>query len=189
VGPGLWPGPTRVAALALLIAPVLAGCGSAAHHQAPLGFRTLPAYLPTSTAPVDQIVTASASHPQLATQGVAVQVDLPGGRVQATATGPQVPPFVAPPPPAVTAVFTLSLTQASGTVSVRLADFTITDQLGRTFQPALVTGEPALPATAPAGTVLTFHLTAVMPTGEGRLHWSPDAASPVVSWDFIVEND
>jgi len=116
-------------------------------------------------------------------------VDLADGEVLATVSGPQVPPFVTPPPPAVTAVFTVSLAQVSGTVPLRLADFTITDQLGRTFRPTLVTGESAPPATAPVETTLTFRLTAVMPTGEGRLHWSPTGGSPIVSWDFIVEND
>ena len=174
-----------------MVVLALAGCGSTAHHQAPLGFRPLPSFLPTSQPPVDQIVTASASRPQLAVQGVAVQVDLPHGQVQALVSGPQVPPFVAPPPPAVTAVFTVSLRAASGTVPIRLSDFTITDQLGRTFRPTLVTGEPAPPADAPTGSPapLTFRLTAVMPTGEGRLHWSPTGGAPLVSWDFIVEND
>ena len=166
-----------------------AGCGSSAHRPPPLGFRPLPSFLPKAPAPVDRIVIASVRRPQLAVQGVPVQVELPGGQVQATVSGPRVPPFVAPPPPAVTAVFTVSLSRTSGTVRVHLADFTVTDQLGRTFQPTLVTGEPPPPATAPTGTPLTFRLTAVMPTGDGRLHWAPTGGAPLVSWDFVVEND
>jgi hypothetical protein len=134
-------------------------------------------------------VTASADRPQLAVQGVAVQVDLPTGQVLALVTGPTVPPFVAPPPPAVTATFSISLTHASGTVPVRLSNFSITDQLGRTFQPTLTIGEKPPPPAVPAGSSVTFQLTAVMPTGEGRLHWSPTGGQPIVSWDFIVEND
>ena len=177
------------AAVSIVLAAALAACGSS-HRAAhpPLGFGTLPAFLPT-TVPVDQVVTASAARPQLAVQGVAVQVDLPKGQVLATVAGPQVPPFVTPPPPAVTATFTVTLAHVAGMVPVRLADFTITDQLGRTFEPTLVVGEAAPPATAPAGAGLTFRLTAVMPTGEGRLHWSPAGGQPIVSWDFIVEND
>jgi hypothetical protein len=149
----------------------------------------LPAFLPKVTVPVDRVVTASAEQPQLAVQGVAVEVALPGGRVLATASGPEVPPFLAPPPPSVTATFTVSLAHVTGTVPVRLKDFSITDQLGRTFEPALVVGEPTPPSTAPVGSELTFRVSAVMPTGEGQLHWSPTGSEPIVSWDFIVEND
>ena len=181
-------------ALAVLAVPaaLAAGCGPSAAARAshpPLGLGTLPAFLPRTTAPVDRIVTASATSPQLATQGVAVDVVLTGGRVRATVTGPAVPPFVAPPPPAVTATFTVTLTRASGAVPVLLADFSITDQLGRTFLPTLVRGEAPPPAAVAPGRTVTFQLTAVMPTGEGRMHWSPGGGQPVVSWDFIVEND
>jgi hypothetical protein len=122
-------------------------------------------------------------------QGIAVQVNLPSGRVLATVTGPRVPPFVSPPPPQVTATFDISLAHVSGTIPVRLADFTITDQLGRTFHPILVRHETPPPATVTAGRSLTLQVTAVMPTGEGRLYWSPTRSVPIVSWDFIVEND
>lgn len=156
--------------------------------QPPLGYRSLPTYLPTQSQPVDRVVTASAAHRQLAVQGLGVEVDLASGDVLATVTGPHVPPFVAPPPPAVTATFDVSMTNVSGNVPIRLADFTITDQLGRTFHPTLVTHEHPPPGTAPAGGV-TFRITAVMPTGEGRIYWSPAGGKPVVGWDFIVEND
>lgn len=179
----------RAAWTAVASAAVLAtGCGSA-HHPPALGFGTLPAFLPRDTVPVDRVVTASATRPQLATQGVAVEVDLAAGRVLATVTGPQVPPFVTPPPPAVTATFTISLARASGTVPVRPSDFTVTDQLGRTFTPTLVTGEPAPPATVASGSAVNFELTAVLPVGEGEVHWAPAGGAPVVSWDFIVEDD
>jgi hypothetical protein len=187
-------GPRRLAVLpAACLALVLAasGCGSSSHAAAhpQLGFGTLPPYLPKNTAPVDRIVTASPGRPQLAVQGVSLQVDLPEGRVLATVTGPQVPPFVAPPPPEVTATFNISLAHASGTVPVRLTDFTITDQLGRTFEPTLVTGEAAPPPSVRPGPTVSFQVTAVMPTGDGRLHWSPTGSPPIASWDFIVEND
>lgn len=168
----------------------LTGCGTShAATQPPLGFRSPPAFLPKTTEPVDRVVTASATHPQLAVQGIAVKVDLPGGHVLAKVSGPNVPPFVAPPPPAVTATFDISLSQASGRIPIRLRDFTITDQLGRTFRTSLVAGEKPPPAVVSPGRTVAFRVTAVMPTGEGRLHWSPTRGAPVVSWDFIVEND
>jgi hypothetical protein len=138
---------------------------------------------------VDRVVTASVGSPQLAVQGIGVEVVLPSGRTLATVTGPQLPPFVAPPPPAVTATFTITLAGVSGSVPVRLTDFTITDQLGRTFVPTLVAGLAPPPALAPTGAGLTFRVNAVMPPGEGRLYWAPVGTRPIVSWDFVVEND
>ncbi len=188
-------------ALAVVLAAGLSGCtshssgseppstGSSNSSEPPLGYRKLPSFLPSSAAPVDQVLTASAGHPQLAEQGVAVQVVLPDGHVLATVGGPHVPPFVTPPPPAVTATFDVSLADASGQIPIRLADFTITDQLGRTFHPTFVHGRTPPPGTATAGRTTTFQVTAVMPTGEGRLYWSPAPGEPVVGWDFIVEND
>jgi hypothetical protein len=182
-----------VVGLGVLLAMALVSCSTAdkpsAHpSQPPLGFRSLPSFLPTA-APVDQVVTASPGHPQLAVQGIAVQVDMPSGQVLATITGPHVPPFVAPPPEQVTAVFDISLNHVSGTVPVRLDDFTITDQLGRTFHPTLVVNETPPPSTLTNGQDLDLQVTAVMPTGEGRLYWAPTQSSPFVGWDFIVEND
>jgi hypothetical protein len=178
----------------VLLAIAVAGCTSAAappRHasQPPLGFRSPPSFLPTSTTPVDRVVTASPGHAQLAVQGIAVQIDLPSGRVRATVTGPHVPPFVSPPPEQVTASFDISLTHVSGTIPVRLGDFTITDQLGRTFHPTLVRHEAPPPSTITAGHAVNLQVTAVMPTGEGRLYWSPTQRTPVVGWDFVVEND
>lgn len=176
--------------MALLFALSLAACSPS--HSTPSdptsGLGPLPAFLPTTSQPVDRVVTASAARPQLAVQGVAVNVELPTGHVQALVTGPTVPPFVTPPPPTVTATFTITLSHASGTVPIRLPAITITDQLGRTFVPTLVAGEKPPPATVPAGATVTFQVAAAMPTGEGRIHWAP-AGTPIVSWDFIVEND
>lgn len=179
--------------LGLVLTIALAACSTAtkrsAHpSQPPLGFRSLPSFLPTAS-PVDRIVTASPGDPQLAVQGIAVEVDMPSGQVLATVTGPHVPPFVAPPPEQVTAVFDISLNHVSGTVPVRLDDFTITDQLGRTFHPTLVLNETPPPSTLTSGHDLDLQVTAVMPIGEGRLYWAPTQSSPFVGWDFIVEND
>jgi hypothetical protein len=186
-------GSAHVLAVAVLTI-ALASCSTASKQtgqtsQPPLGFRSLPAFLPTTAAPVDRVVTASPDHPQLAVQGIAVQVDMPSGQVLATITGPHVPPFVAPPPEQVTAIFDISLKHVSGTVPVRLDDFTITDQLGRTFHPTLVLNETPPPSTLTSGQGLNLQVTAVMPTGEGRLYWAPTESNPFVGWDFIVEND
>jgi hypothetical protein len=184
--------PLVVGVLCALTASFVSSCGI--HHSSqsasepPLGYRSLPSFLPSGT-PVDSVVTASPSHPQLAVQGVGVRVVLPRGHARMTITGPRVPPFTAPPPPNVTATFTVTFTHVSGTLPVRLPGFTITDQLGRTFQPSLPVGAKALARSISTGHGLTFKLTAVMPTGEGRIYWSPRRHTPMVGWDFIVEND
>ncbi|MCW2524268.1 MAG: hypothetical protein JWO63_2603 [Frankiales bacterium] len=157
--------------------------------EAPLGFRSQPSFLPTTNAPVDRVVTASPAQPQLAVQGVAVQVQLPTGHVLATVTGPHVPPFVAPPPETVAATFDVSLAESAGDIPIKLSDFTITDQLGRTLHPSLVEKATPPPSALTAGRTTTFSVTAVLPTGEGRIYWSPSPGRPIVGWDFIVEND
>lgn len=192
-----WPARSVAAAAVLAVVTVagLAACSNSSHpaappsSQPPLGFRSAPSFLPTATEPVDRVVTATPAHPQLAVQGVGVEVDLASGHGLVTVTGPKVPPFSAPPPPAVTATFAVTISQVSGTIPITPADLTITDQLGRSFHPILVAGEKQPPPTLAAGRSLTFHVTAVMPTGEGRIYWSPTRHHPVVGWDFIVEND
>jgi hypothetical protein len=150
----------------------------------------IPSFLPTTSAPPHRVVEASVTEPHLAVQGDTVSVKLAHGHVLATVVGPKVPPFVSPPPEAVTATFTISLAQAVGTVPVAARDFTVSDQLGRLVHPQLVTGEVPLPHAVPASGHLTFELTAVLPTGEGVIHWSPGGSrTPPVSWDFIVEDD
>jgi hypothetical protein len=154
-----------------------------------LGFRSQPSFLPPTSEPVDRVVTASPTKPQLAVQGVAVQVQLPAGHVLATVTGPHVPPFVTPPPPTVAATFDVSMAEPAGDVPIKVSDFTITDQLGRSLHPSLVKPETTPPSSLVAGRTTTFHVTAVLPTGEGRIYWSPTPGNPIVGWDFIVEND
>jgi hypothetical protein len=53
----------------------------------------------------------------------------------------------------------------------------------------LVLHETPPASTVTTGKSLNLKVTAVMPTGEGRLYWSPTHGAPIVSWDFIVEND
>lgn len=174
----------------------LIGCSSHPSTKAaapsstpPLGLRPLPSFLPSTSESVDGIVTAAPGQPQLAVQGLAVLVRLPSAHVLAVITGPHVPPFVTPPPPTVAATFDVSFSKAVGEIPIRLTDFTITDQDGRTLHPSLVAHAAKPPATVASRGATTFQVTAVMPTGEGRIYWSPTGGSPLVGWDFIVEND
>lgn len=185
-GRAFGPGPRRFLTAAAVIgaAAVLAACGASKKTT----YGGLPSFLPKSTVPVNRIVTASAARPQLAVQGATVAVVLPAGGALATVVGPALPPFVLPQPLTLKAVFTITLAQAHGTVPIRISDFSIKEQSGKVQQPQLVAGTPAPPADLPAGGHVTFKVTAVLPSGEGLLRWSP-GGTLLVGWDFIVEND
>jgi len=183
--PGLRRGAVHAAALFALVA-----CFGACSQAKTTKYGTIPKFLPESKVPMERVVDASARKPHLAVQGNTVSVTLDAGHVLATVAGPAVPPFRAPPPPAVTATFTVSLACASGTVPIALDDFTIRDGVGRLVHPQLVTGEAMPPKTLRSGGHVAFRLTAVLPSGEGLMQWAPNnARRPLVSWDFVVEND
>jgi len=46
-----------------------------------------------------------------------------------------------------------------------------------------------VPARVLPGHTLSLSLYAVLPTGNGRLAWSPESHEQIVSWDFDVEID
>jgi hypothetical protein len=154
------------------------------------GYGQIPSWIPKATVPVGRIVEASASRPRLAIQGDSVSVRLARGRVLATAVGPAVPPLTLPPPPTTRCTFTVTLAAASGVVPLSAGAFTIVDELGRLHRP-LVTrqGGGPLPQRVAPGETVTLTIRDVLPTGSGRLRWTPEGTLPIVSWDFDVEVD
>jgi len=198
------PGPRRalglgavalVAALAVSAAVVLirpgglAGASPADRSTAKYG--QIPAWLPKAAVPVGRTVEASAAHPWLAIEGDTVSVHLAQGRVMATTVGPAVTEEGAFPVPATTpCAFTVTLTAASGAVPVSPRAFTILDELGHLHHPRVTAaGGGSPPARVARGRTVTLTVTAVLPTGNGRLRWAPAGATPIVSWDFDVEID
>ena len=183
------PGPRRRARVLALSAAGLAlaaGVSACGGHS----YGGIPKYLRTVPDSADQIVTASPGSPQLSVQGEAVDVRLASGaQTLATASGPVVPPFVAPPPPTVTATFTVTLAKVDGSVPIRLRDFTVRDQEAGLIHPQYVVGETTPPSTASPSGSTTFTVTAVLPTGEGVLQWAPGGGAVLVAWDFTVEDD
>jgi len=136
------------------------------------------------------VVEASASRPALAIQGDAVSVRLARGRVLATAVGPAVPPLKLPPPPTTRCTFTVTFASASGVVPLSARAFTIVDELGRVHQPVVRSlGGGPVPARVRPGRTVTLTVRDVLPSGSGRLRWTPAGTLPVVSWDFDVEID
>lgn len=146
------------------------GSGAAANAYGPL-----PTWLPKATTPVGRVVTASAAHPALAIEGDTVRMALAHGSALATLVGPDMPGSgKLPVPETVRCTFTLKLARESGTVPLR--GFTLLDEYGNTYRPAVTVH----------GSVIT--LITVLPTGSGQLRWTPDGV-PVASWDFDVEVD
>jgi hypothetical protein len=180
-----------VAAAVVLIRPggPVAGASPATGSTAKYG--QIPAWLPKAAVAVGRTVEASAAHPWLAIEGDTVAVRLAHGRVTATTVGPAVPHEGAFPVPATSpCAFTVTLTAASGAVPLRARAFTILDELGHLHHPRVTVaagGSP--PETVARGRTVTLTVTAVLPTGNGRLRWAPAGATPIVSWDFDVEID
>ena len=150
----------------------------------------IPSWLPKAKVPVGRIVVASAAQPRLAIEGDTVSVRLARGHVLATAVGPAVPPLVLPPPPTTRCTFTVTLAAASGVVPLSAHAFTIVDELGRLHHPVVTRqGGGPVPARITPGRTVTLTVRDVLPTGGGRLRWTPAGTRPVVSWDFDVEVD
>lgn len=152
----------------------------------------VPAWLGRAEVPVGRLVTATPAHPWLAIQGDTVRVKLPGAQVLATASGPAVPhrhhvqvPKTSP------CRFIVTLTNASAPVAVIPRQFAAIDEQGRLHTLTVTNqngGKPARQITP--GETIDLKLYAVLPTGQGRITWSPLAdRKPLVQWDFDLETD
>jgi hypothetical protein len=173
-------------ALTVVMIFVAAACGASASDR----YGPLPKFLPASSLRPDSVLTGTTARPALTSEGDEVRVELPGATVLAQVTGPQVPgeglPYQAR---ATTCTWTITLTDRTAPVRVRLRDFTSIDNLGTIYHPSFVIGQPHPPATLRPGRSTTFELRAVMLTGEGLMRWAPDGGKIVAEWDFEVEND
>lgn len=164
---------------------------TASHTRSSAKYGGLPSWLPKPKTHVNRLLTASAAHPVLSIQGVTVAVDLSGGRVLATAAGPEVPEDGHFPVPQTSpCTFIVTLSSASGTVALDPARFTFVDDFGHVHHPrvtALHGG--ALPQSVPPGKTVSLKLYSVLPTGDGGLEWAPDGGRALVAWDYTVEID
>jgi hypothetical protein len=152
----------------------------------------IPAWLGRPKVPVGRVVTATPTHPWLAVQGDTVRVQLPKARVLATVVGPAVPEEGQVPVPKTSpCTFTVTLTSATAPIPVRPRQFAAIDEQGILHilkVRSLDGGAP--PNQVTPGTTVELRMSAVLPTGEGRLAWAPLAGSrPIVQWDFDVEID
>jgi hypothetical protein len=172
-------------ALGVGIAEAVGGTG---HPAARYG--ELPSFLPTSSLRPDSTLTGTVARPALTSEGDAVRTRLGHGSVLITVSGPVVPgeglPYQAT---ADTATWTVTMSDATGTVPVSTKAFSAVDLLGKTYHLALVPGQPRPPATLRPGRQVSFELRVVMPVGEGMMRWAPLRHGLLATWDFVVEND
>jgi hypothetical protein len=178
-----------------VVACMLAACGTAAANTSRTAstanndntYGGLPSWLPKAKVPINRVQVATKKHFVLAEEGDTVQVVLPKGRARITLVGPAVPPFVAPPPPVTTATFTVTVSDASGTVPIQPSDFELVDGAGHFFHPSAFIA-PGTSTVAPHGRTVSFRFSELMAVGAGSVRWSPDH-HPMVIYDFTVEND
>lgn len=151
----------------------------------------LPSWLPKAKVPVGRIQHASAGHTVLAIQGDTVTVGLRTGRATVTTVGPAVPEDGRFPVPATSPCrFAVTFAAGRGAVPLRSAAFTILDELGHLHRPRVtLRGGGPMPALLPPNRIVTLTVSAVLPTGGGRLRWAPEGGRPWVAWDFDVEID
>ncbi|HVP75000.1 MAG TPA: hypothetical protein VMS63_03180 [Gaiellaceae bacterium] len=157
----------------------------------PGGYGEIPSWLPKSTIPVGRVVQASTARPWLAVEGDTISVHLAHGRVLATAVGPAVPEEGRFPLPSTSpCTFTVTFAAASGVVPLGSTAFTIIDELGHLHHPRVsLRGGGSPPLRLTPGRTVSLTVRDVLPTGNGRLRWAPEGATPIVSWDFDVEID
>jgi hypothetical protein len=196
----VWPGSRwRRASVAILTAALVASMTLLLVHRGARpaasptssAYGQIPSWLPKAKLAVNRVVTASAAHPWLAIEGDTVAARLAGGRTLVAAVGPVVPRDGSFPVPATTpCAFTVTFRSASGAVPLRSDAFTILDELGHLHHPRVTTtGGGAPPRSVLPGQTVSLTVSGVLPTGNGRLSWTPAGAKPLVSWDFDVEID
>jgi hypothetical protein len=193
-------------AAAAIAAIVLAGCGgsgSGSGSGAPASAQypsalpgkttgTYPAFLPKKTLQpdVDAALIGTEARPALQVEGLPIEVRTKAFDVRVTVSGPIVPGEGLPEQPAATTcTWTVTMTDATADVPIRVADFHSVDHLGSVFLMGLVPGAHAPPAVLHRGQRVTFQLRAYELTGEGMMQWAPDHTHVVGDWDYTVEND
>jgi hypothetical protein len=164
---------------------------SSSANASSVKYGQIPSWLPKPKVRVGRTAVATAARPWLAIEGDTVSVRLAHGRVLATAVGPAVPEEGRFPVPATTrCTFTIIFTAAYGAVPLSAKGLTITDEYGHLHHPRVTaTGGGAPPPRVAAGRTVSLTVNDVLPTGNGRLRWAPQQATPIVSWDFDVEID
>ncbi len=161
------------------------------HHEDHARYGGVPADLRgKQAAPVDQLLSATATHPVIAIQGNGVKLHLAHGSALATAVGPDVPDRIQGSGDLHTpATWDLTFADVHGTIPIAASRFTITDEQGSLLRPRLSAAAAPLPKTVPAGRPFTLKLRTTISIGDGKLRFAPSGGRWLAEWDFDVETD
>jgi hypothetical protein len=122
-------------------------------------------------------------------EGDTITVVVTRGRVAATLVGPDTVQGQYPPPETTPCTFHLTLAEATGTVPIAAADFTILDEEGNIYHPQVDSDGAPPPLAVPSTGQVALRISSILPTGSGQLRWTAGAATPIASWDYSVEID
>jgi hypothetical protein len=180
-------------AAVIVLSIFLAGCGSRSDPYGATKFTPhYPAFLPKKAldASTDRVLTGTAARPALTVEGDGVEVKTPHWSVLAQVQGPAVPGEGLPYQRGyTTCTWTITMSHATGTVPLSLADFNSIDHLGQIYHLHLVQGQPGPPAVVRPGQTVVFEVRSYEAVGEGLMRWAPLGQRIVAEWDYEVEND
>ncbi|MES4889475.1 hypothetical protein [Streptomyces sp. NPDC096012] len=193
--PGAWRTNPKTAlailACTALSLAALAGCGGhstpKATDDAAKTVKSLGA-VPIPSPPTAQATpTASEKRLQLLAMGYSVHAQLPRADAVVTAGGPSENPIAKPKgvPDHATGTITVTVREATGSLTLHAADFTSRDENGKA-----ITLSPHGPATVTArpGQTATLTLAGTYEAGAAELTWR-HAGKTIAVWDFNIELD
>jgi hypothetical protein len=173
----------------------VSACGSSQHsssYSAKKFSPSFPSFLPKATLHPhdDAILTGTTAKPALTIEGDSVEVKTPAWSVLVDVSGPTVPGEGLPyQTQYTTCTWTITMSKATGSVPISLADFNSLDHFGQVYRLKFVAGQPEPPAVLEAGHTVTFEVRSYELVGEGLMRWAPIDKEIVAMWDYEVEND
>ena len=84
--------------------------------------------------------------------------------------------------------WTVTVSDATGTVPLSVRQFNVQDEAGKYHWVQPVKGSP-MPAKISKDQKVTFKIHTVASAGEGMVRWAPDGKHVVALWDYIAELD
>lgn len=176
------------------LAVALGACGGPTNPYGAKKFTPhFPSFLPKASfanSSTDRVLVSTWTRPALSVDGVAVEAETPRWSVRIDVSGPVVPGEGLPyQGRATTCTWTVTLSAATATVPISLADFDSIDRLGHVYGMDHVVGQPPVPTSISRGQVVTFEMRAYELVGEGVMRWAPVDRKVVAQWDYEVEND
>jgi hypothetical protein len=209
-GRAFGPGPRTALAVALIAtiaiaATLVIALNSSGGHRVPLQaasvhrYGHLPSWLPKISNGASKLEVARPASPILEEeQGYTVRAELPSGATNVTASGPEIPNWVASAEQtgklsdddSVPGTFVVTLIGTHGTVPISAGAFTILTDAGRIVHPKVtLAGGGRLPAALHAGQHVNLNVRGGVDEGSGSIRWAPLGRKVLVGWIYQVELD